>query len=110
MHFICIGPSQPEQLIIDKTSITCNSLTLTWKPPSLSAGLKYRVEYKKTSDENYHEQKESLELTCDISDLTPNTEYHFRVSAFKLEGYWGSYKDTTQHTSTLIFCDALYKY
>ena len=86
---MCVEPSQPKQLAIDKNKITETSITLSWKEPDSSDGpIGYEVEYRKGS-ENFEKVQESLthgDLMCEVTGLAAHTEYEFRVAAINTAG------------------------
>ena len=84
-----IEPSEPEELIIESESVTHNSLTLSWKPPNPSHGFitQYRVEYKATGKD--YQKLVTLPgniLAYEVTGITANTEYHFRIAAVNSAG------------------------
>ena len=101
-----IEPSEPEELIIESESVTHNSLILSWKPPNPSHGFitQYRVEYKATGED--YQKLVTLPgkiLAYEVTGLTANTEYHFRIAAVNSAGC-GPFKNAidSQYTSKLI--------
>ena len=92
-------------MTVDSKSVTHESLTLLWRPPNPSNRTitGYTLQCKK-ADEDFQTlvELDGNNLTYEVSGLTANTEYYFRVAAINSVGC-GSYKTTIdgQYTSKL---------
>ena len=94
LYLIYAVPSEPEELTVDSTSITHNSVILKWKPLSSSnrSNIHYIVEWKSTDDEEFEKSPEVSDSSYKVTGLTGNTEYCFRVAAVNSAGQ-GPYKN-----------------
>ena len=121
--YVCtyIDPLQPEDLTVNKDTITETTITLSWKKPKPSdvpdssdaCITGYEVEYGKRGEE-FKKVEKSLtheDLTCEVTGLVANTKYQFRVVAINAAGH-GPFTDVvTQFTSEscmLFVCTYIY--
>ncbi len=76
----CIYPS-PTDIAVSK--MTEEATTLTWTAPdAVYPATGYSYQYKKASDGDWPDECMATTLTTvDLSDLSPNTDYNFRVRA-----------------------------
>lgn len=85
------GLIQPYELIKKNTNMACaapvlsfsaineNSVTISW--PSVPGGFNYTVEYKRSDSQNWGGQQITRATSVALNNLSPNTNYDFRVKA-----------------------------
>ncbi len=71
-----------------------HSAIVSWTAPSNSFISHYEVEYKATSDSNYHSTT-TTETSIELSPLVDAVEYTFRVRAVTVQGIKGSFVTAT---------------
>ena len=70
----------PSPASITEGDVTDQYATLTWEAPDAPKAITgYSFQYKKTSESNWSTEQTTTTLTADLYDLTPDTEYDFRV-------------------------------
>ena len=92
-------------LELSKTKVTSSSIVLSWKLPRFSSTpvVKYVLEWRKASEPSNLFLQETKEHHIEMTGLTANTEYQFKVAAINHEAY-GLFTDVlSQYTS-------MYKY
>ncbi|VDM67344.1 unnamed protein product [Strongylus vulgaris] len=70
-------------------SCAMDSVSLTWTSPANTGGSKiseYKIEQRTPDQQGWTEVATVTRPKCDIKNLTPNTEYRFRVAASNSEG------------------------
>ena len=110
MHvlYICTAPTVPLELSI--MDVTNSSIVLSWKPPRFSSTpvVKYVLEWRKVSEPSNLFLQETKEHYIEITGLTANTEYQFKVAAINHETY-GLFTDVlSQYTSMYRYVVTLY--
>ena len=104
-HVVFVAPSIPDNLTANKDLITDTTVVLSWKH-SNQKNISYYVQYRKPG-EDYKTVKDISELSYEVTKLSFNTEYEFRVAAF--DSVLGPYtKVVTQFTSKYFICIILY--
>ena len=96
---LLIPPESGKDLMV--TNITSNSIRLEWTQLDLNNGT--LLEYRLLSTSPHSDPATQLALTTEpfyeVTDLTPNTDYSFRVQAITEDGY--SVDSTILDTATL---------
>ncbi len=96
---LLIPPESGKDLVV--TNITSNSIRLEWTQLDLNNGT--LLEYRLLSTSPHSDPATQLALTTEpfyeVTDLTPNTDYSFRVQAITEDGY--SVDSTILDTATL---------
>ena len=99
--FFILGISQPRDLQVIANRCTDKSISLSWCPPeSHCTQIKeYVLQWKKTGTKFLQIQvKETETIDFELTGLTPNTEYHFKVAAIiSTSEDHGSYSDSKYH-------------
>jgi hypothetical protein len=93
-------------LTIDFAGITATSVDLSWTPTRVVNFLQYEIHYSQTqnftpTDATLYETVEDRDETTNfVTDLEPNTTYHFRIRVRKRDGnFFDSNEATTTTTS-----------
>ena len=113
MHVLydaCICTARTVPLELRTMDITNSSINLSWKPPRSSSTpiVKYVLEWSKISEPSNLFLQETKEHYIEITGLTANAEYQFKVTAINHETY-GLFTDVlSQYTSMYRYVVILY--
>ena len=100
-HVEPVEPSKLEKLTAREDMVTETSITLSWRGSDPTI-LEYELEYGKSGEDEDSQKLKTDSNRYTVTELKPNTEYKFRVTARNSAGL-GPFTDVvTQFTSKCI--------